>query len=356
MKIQKKEDIFNSDFLNNGELIANKYALKSGTTAFVIITIIGILNLLKVFYIDETIMRNCYVACVSIYVVGLGVCAISDLTKHWVKYFLMLWIVVFVTILNTCLTFHAVITYLLAIVYTAMYSSRKMMVYASILTISSIIVSVYGGIYFGVADENMLHLSARELAIFFIFPRSMICVAFAVVCSRVINIIKLNVKYAQKMENLAEIDGMTLLYNKSKYLEIVSTGYSYEEKLAVIYWDINYLKRLNDTMGHEAGDKLILTVAESIRTVCNASHNAYRIGGDEFVMIMQGADEQQVVKKIREWEQVLNNLKGDFEYEISVSVGYAYGEGKDLSAIIREADRRMYENKRLIHKEQSDLL
>lgn len=350
MKIQKKkEDIFNSNFLNKGEFIANKYALKSGTTAFVIITIIWILNLLKVFYIDATIMRNCYLACVFIYVVGVVVCAISDLSKHWVKYFLMLWIVVFVTILNTCLTFHAVITYLLAIVYTAMYSSRKMMVYASILTICSIIVSVYGGCYFGVVDENMLQLSARELAIFFIFPRSMICVAFAVVCSRVIKIINLNVQYAQKMEDLAEKDGMTLLYNKSKYLEMISTAYLQEEKIGVIYWDINYLKKLNDTMGHEDGDKLILTVAESIRKVCNASDDAYRIGGDEFVMIMRGADEKMVAKKIREWKQVLKELGRNSEYPISVSVGYAYGEGKNLDIIIREADRKMYENKRLIH-------
>ena len=120
----------------------------------------------------------------------------------------------------------------------------------------------------------------------------------------------------------------------------------------MIYWDINYLKTLNDTVGHEAGDQLILTVAESIRNVCNESDSAYRIGGDEFVMIMRGADEKVVAKKIRDWKQILKALKGNSEYEISVSVGYAYGEGKDLDAIIHEADQRMYENKRLIHEEK----
>lgn len=120
----------------------------------------------------------------------------------------------------------------------------------------------------------------------------------------------------------------------------------------MIYWDINYLKTLNDTVGHEAGDQLILTVAESIRNVCNEADSAYRIGGDEFVMIMRGADEKVVAKKIREWKQILKALKGNSEYEISVSVGYAYGEGKDLDAIIHEADQRMYESKRLIHEEK----
>ena len=120
----------------------------------------------------------------------------------------------------------------------------------------------------------------------------------------------------------------------------------------MIYWDINYLKTLNDIVGHEAGDQLILTVAESIRNVCNEADSAYRIGGDEFVMIMRGADEKVVAKKIREWKQILKALKGNSEYEISVSVGYAYGEGKDLDAIIHEADQRMYESKRLIHEEK----
>ena len=49
---------------------------------------------------------------------------------------------------------------------------------------------------------------------------------------------------------------------------------------------------------------------------------------------------------------VLNRLKKNMEFDISVSVGYAYGEGKDLNAVIREADQMMYENKRLFHKEE----
>ena len=164
-------------------------------------------------------------------------------------------------------------------------------------------------------------------------------------------IINLNVKYAQKMENLAEIDGMTGLYNKSKYLDMISNAYLNEEKLAVIFWDINYLKKINDTIGHEAGDKLILTVAESIRKVCSSSERAYRVGGDEFVMILCGADEKSVVKKIQDWKQILDDLKKCSEYEIFVSVGYACGDGKDLELIIREADQMMYENRKIFHQE-----
>ena len=348
----KKEDIFKSNFLKNEEVIANRYALKSGTTALAIITIIWILNLFNVFVVDNTIMTNCYVTCVVIYVIGIVVCVLCDMSKSWVKYFLLLWIVSFTTVLSIFLTYHAVITCLLAIVYTTMYSSKRMMIYTCILTMCSVAIGVYGGLYMGVVDENMLSLSLKELTIYFVFPRCMICAAFTVVCANVTKIINLNIKYAQKMENLAEIDGMTGLYNKSKYLDMVSNTYSNEEKLAVIFWDINNLKKMNDMIGHEAGDKLILTVAESIRNVCTASDSAYRVGGDEFIMIMRGADEKAVTKKIQDWSLVLNRLKKNMEFDISVSVGYAYGEGKDLNAVIREADQMMYENKRLFHKEE----
>ena len=128
--------------------------------------------------------------------------------------------------------------------------------------------------------------------------------------------------------------------------------YPKTERLGVIFWDMNGLKKINDTMGHEYGDFAISAIAASIMENLPGDTRAYRIGGDEFVMIMRGADEKVVAKKIRDWKQILKALKGNSEYEISVSVGYAYGEGKDLDAIIHEADQRMYENKRLIHEEK----
>lgn len=349
---EKKEDIFKNNFLQSDELIANKYALKSGTTAMIIITIIWLLNLLNIFVVDATIMKNCYATCVVIYMIGIVICNIVDLSKSWVKYFLLLWIIAFMTVLSVFLTFHAVITCLLPIVYTTMYSSKKMMVYTYILTVFSIFMGVYGGSYLGVIDENIVGTAPDKMALYFVFPRCMICIAFIVVCANIAKIINMNVKYAQKMENMAEVDGMTGLYNKSKYLDMVSNTYLSENTLAVIFWDINNLKKINDSIGHEAGDRLILTVSESIRNVCSVSENAYRVGGDEFIMILRGADEKQVIKKIQDWKNSLNLLKKNTDFDISVSVGYAYGDGKDLESIIHKADQMMYENKRLFHEKE----
>lgn len=350
----KREHVPRNNFLKNEELIANQYALKSANTVFIISTIVWTMNLLNVFVVDAAIMRNCYLTCLVIYVGGRIVCAFNDMSKWWMKYFLLFWIEAFITVLSIFLTFHAVMIFVFPIVYTTMYSSKKLVLYTYVLTVLSIAIGVFGGIFIGLPDENIVGLPLDKAALYFVLPRCMICVAFAVACSNIAKIINLNINYAQKMENLAEIDGMTGLYNKSKYLDMISNTYLNEEKLAVIFWDINYLKKINDTIGHEVGDKLILTVAESIRNVCNASDNAYRVGGDEFIMIMRGADEKAVAKKIQDWEGVLNHLKKNMDFEISVSVGHAYGTGKNLDAVIHEADQMMYENKRLFHKEKEN--
>ena len=152
------------------------------------------------------------------------------------------------------------------------------------------------------------------------------------------------------METRAETDGMTGLYNKSKYMDMVTNTYAKEEKVAVIFWDINFLKKINDTRGHEAGDALIISVAESIQNISNKTDRGYRIGGDEFIMVMRGAGEEETMQKIYEWERSIEVLQTGVDIPISVSMGYAFGKGSDLEQIIHQADQMMYENKRMAHK------
>ncbi len=375
MKAQKvNEDFSKINYLKNGELVSNQYALKSVTSAIVIIAVIWVLNMLNIFMVNRKVTTSCFILCVLVYVIGMVVCKINDMSKPWVKYFILLWVVVIITIVTTFLTYHSVLACLLPIVYTSMYSSKKMMIYTYILTVCSIIISVFAGYNLGICDANMVLLTGEPLSfyvgadgtfaltqlndrvwwtlpLFFVVPRCMICAAFMVVCSNIKKIINLNMKYAQKMENMAEIDGMTGLYNKSKYLDVVSGIYKKEEQIAVIFWDINFLKKINDTIGHEAGDKLILSVAESIRTITSDSDYGYRIGGDEFILIMRGGDEKGVQRKIQEWKKSLEVLQRNIEFPISVSMGYACGSGEDLEGVIYAADQMMYENKRIVHSQ-----
>lgn len=375
MRLRKnREDFAQMNFLKNREYISNQYALKSFRVSIIIIALIWLLTMLNIFLIDRKITTSCFISCVVVYILGRIVCKVNDLSKPWIKYFIILWVVVIITIVNTFLTYHAALACLLPIVYTTMYSSKKMMVYTYILTVCSIIVSVFVGYHIGICDANMVLLTGKSLSsyigedgtftltqinnnlwwtltLFYVVPRSMICAALTVVCANINKIINLNVKYAQKMENMAEIDGMTGLYNKSKYMDVISGMYRNEERIAVIFWDINYLKVVNDTIGHEAGDRLILTVAESIRSITSETDCGYRVGGDEFILIMRGGDEKIVQRKIQEWEKSLETLTKNIEFPISVSTGFAFGTGEELEKIISKADKMMYENKRIMHSE-----
>lgn len=100
-------------------------------------------------------------------------------------------------------------------------------------------------------------------------------------------------------------------------------------------------------------DMLIKAVATAVKKVSNQFDQAYRIGGDEFVMIMRGGDEITVKKKIEEWEEEIAKLGRIQDVPISASCGYAYGKGSELEKIIHTADQMMYENKRKFHEENN---
>ncbi len=197
-----------------------------------------------------------------------------------------------------------------------------------------------------------INTKAWTLPVFFIVPRSLICLAITLTCSTISKIVRNNIKYAQDLEKVAEIDEMTGVFNRNKYLSMTSEGYMQEDKLAVIFGDINYLKQTNDTLGHEKGDMLIKTVAGVIRHISSQFDQVYRIGGDEFVMIMRGGDEASVQKKIKEWDEAVAMLGKIETIPVSASYGYAFGKGCELESIIKEADAMMYENKRKFHEQR----
>lgn len=152
----------------------------------------------------------------------------------------------------------------------------------------------------------------------------------------------------------AETDALTGLPNRYSLernaLEIDEDGGT----LAVMLFDVNYLKKMNDEHGHLAGDQLLRTAAICIRECFSAgtSDNCYRIGGDEFASILRDCTEEEVISRVERFGKALEREK------ISVSVGYAFteevkeGSFKRLMAI---ADKRMYEQKKETHERDQRL-
>lgn len=149
------------------------------------------------------------------------------------------------------------------------------------------------------------------------------------------------------------MDGLTGLGNKRSFdlsLEhLVQEGSSF----GLCYIDINYFKTVNDRFGHNVGDALLKTVAKRIQE--NTSYSAFRIGGDEFVILVDEEVEEARYKQFKEnidqaFAQRVRCL--DKKLHITVSLGFArYPEdGQDVQQVIALADQRMYADKEIKHK------
>lgn len=137
----------------------------------------------------------------------------------------------------------------------------------------------------------------------------------------------------------------TKVFNKNKYEEMLSSYYPSVPRLAVIFFDLNNLKKVNDELGHAMGDYIIETLASAIRNQSNDGRRTYRIGGDEFVMILENpakGEAELLIAAIKE-ELSLHNETGPVA--VSTAAGFAYGNGNNILEVVKEADEKMYENK-----------
>lgn len=143
-----------------------------------------------------------------------------------------------------------------------------------------------------------------------------------------------------RLERLSYNDHLTGVMNRTA-LQKVLTGMEYHNRsVAVIVADIDGLKEVNDTQGHAAGDRLIITVANALSAAFGSS-NIFRTGGDEYIVILQDHSEE-------ECRQSIDRVKAALREEgASASFGYAYTEefNSNFHDLHAEADRNMYAQK-----------
>lgn len=147
-------------------------------------------------------------------------------------------------------------------------------------------------------------------------------------------------RYLQKvLERNSYEDALTQMNNRDKYEERVNDlEVNKPRSLGVAFVNINGLKDTNDLIGHKAGDKLIKKVARNISKVFE--ENAFRIGGDEFVMIVPDVEQTVFGEKI---EQVNALMQKE---QLSVSIGVSWSEKDvDIMEQMNLAEKRMYEQK-----------
>ncbi len=160
-------------------------------------------------------------------------------------------------------------------------------------------------------------------------------------------------KAEEYLRYLGTHDAMTGLYNRAYFEEsLTALGQDRKDPVSFIIIDLNGLKAANDSLGHFAGDHLIRRTAEVLRASIDDGYFAARIGGDEFAIVMPGANEQDANEMMERVESlaVMNN-KFYREPELSLSLGSATSAPEySLQKVISLADDAMYRNKGLHHR------
>ena len=157
-------------------------------------------------------------------------------------------------------------------------------------------------------------------------------------------------KKEEQLIRISNNDGLTMLNNRRSYENDLVTIYAdnLSDDFIFIMMDINGLKDVNDTMGHQAGDELICGAASCIRETFSKYGKLYRIGGDEFVAIIE-YNINHLGRLINSFQQTVDEWKGKIVSKLSLSYGWAsVNENPDASIeqLEKLADMRMYENKR----------
>ena len=153
------------------------------------------------------------------------------------------------------------------------------------------------------------------------------------------------IKLQEKLKNYSITDMMTQTYNRSFY----ESG-EYKNKLkypvGVVMADINNLKYYNDNYGHKEGDILIRTIVNNMQRYIRPVDVLIRLGGDEFLILLQECDKKDSDKIINQ----IKNAEGNIKLQ-NITVGTSYGisianNEEELNNSIAEADKAMYADKR----------
>ena len=159
-------------------------------------------------------------------------------------------------------------------------------------------------------------------------------------------------KYQDEVEQIAFHDILTGLPNRllvsDRLKQSLAQAERAEQSLAVCYLDLDGFKPVNDSFGHEAGDKLLIEIARRLQTSVRANDTVGRLGGDEFVLLLTNLENTHEVYEVlqRVMEAIAQPVVIDETHEVNVtaSIGIALfpQDSKDPDTLLRHADQAMY--------------
>ncbi len=158
----------------------------------------------------------------------------------------------------------------------------------------------------------------------------------------------------KEMEDLADTDPLIPVPNRRAFVREISRMISFTERYGVpsslVYFDVNDLKVINDSHGHQAGDQALLHIAETLHHNVRESDMIGRLGGDEFGVLLAQANDEQGHEKATQLAEAIYNAPFEWQdkkINIQVAYGsYTFKQGEDAAQALANADKKMYEHKR----------
>lgn len=355
--------------LHRQEIRANKKTLIGFVWLLGTSFIVWLLTLTRIFLIDlEKVSFAFVVSCIMC--LPLIIIPIKRLYEHrCVKYILLVMVCCVVAVMTGTITFHVEFMYILPLLYAIQYHEEKVLWVTFVVNNITMLISTILGFYFGLCDLNLLFASNHTrdwyldymnsvvgnvpmndnpmfvLVVFEFFPRVMMLFLFTIMLRQ---IVIGGSEYARRIADLTfrkETDLATGLLNKNKYEEMLEEYYPKVNELAAIFWDLNNLKKVNDSLGHAVGDSMIRAMAGKLKMFEGERCRIYRIGGDEFVMLIDNPEENEPENIVVQMKMEMMLYSGECDITLSAAVGIAKGKGSDIEEVVKKADKAMYEDK-----------
>lgn len=207
------------------------------------------------------------------------------------------------------------------------------------------------GVTFAIASDNEKNLTVMLIMAIYL------CVAAGVILFMVFRVLKANQRVEserRKKEKLLQVsntDQLTGCFNRRAYENDIST-LSQEKEFICISMDVNGLKIVNDSLGHGAGDELLQGAARCMKESFDSCGKVYRVGGDEFIILVF-TDDRQFEKMLKEFEERVKKWSGRLVKSMTVSCGCVSSRElpwEEIEELVRLADMRMYEKKVMYYR------
>ncbi len=156
----------------------------------------------------------------------------------------------------------------------------------------------------------------------------------------------------ERVQYLAYNDLLTGLSNRAAFEKQINDLLSSKEKFNLLLLDLNKLKQINDTFGHQAGDHAIQHIANILQEVTEEKHHAARLGGDEFVLLLAVEETEKIIENIQHKLAIPLKLFNQNQISLSASMGISCYplDGETIDELYSVADKRMYLEKHSARK------